>query len=190
MPITNNMLKADKFDFTKFEHDVRAAASAHGWSLIYLSEELLTRSKTYLHTVFYKMAITMRAALVLCKELGLKLQDYEIKPEPPKPEPEPEPNVMLAVGNEKGWTNTLYVNHTAKIVSLAFFKDGIKVASGRAKIFDETERGIMQAISYAAHMCYKFSEQKELFNQNLTNNTGGCACKTTNSTASTQTYRL
>lgn len=186
MPTTNNMLKADKFDFTKFEIDVRAAASAHGWSLIYLSEELLVRSKTYLSSVFCKKAIPMNTAMFLCKELGLKLQDYEIKPEPPE---SPKPIEAQADGTVYGWSNTMYVNMNAKIVSLAFFKDGIKVASGRAKIFDETERGIMQAISYAAHMCYKFSEQKELFNQNLTNNTGGCACKTTNSTASTQTYR-
>ena len=125
--------------------------------------------------------------MTVCNVLGLKLADYEIKPEPPKPEPKPVQKEAVVVPGH-GWGNTLNVNIGAMIVSMAVYKDGVKVAQGRAKIFDTTERGIMQAISYAAHMCYKEAEQKELEDKFRSNTVGAYICKTMNSTENTQTY--
>lgn len=190
MKKTATLLRESQIDFEAFKRDVKKAAAKKGWTLTYLNEEVLLRSATYLSACFYGKSIPVKMAIAVCKALDLKLADYEIKPEPPKPEPEPEQiKFVQLTDTPKGWSNTLSVNLGAKIVSLAFFKDGQKVASGRAKIFDETDHGIMQAISYAAHMCYKFSEQRELFNQNRENTVGGFLCKTTNSTESTQTSR-
>lgn len=187
---TVNMLREGEFNFESFKKDVKKALAKKNQTLSYLNEEVLLRSACYLSSCFCSKSIPVKMAIAVCKALDLKLADYEIKPEPPKPEPEPE-QIQIAplVDTPKGWSNTMYVNMTAKIVSLAFYKDGQKVASGRAKIFDDTDHGIMQAISYAAHMCYKFSEQRELFNQNRASTVGGYLCKTTNSTESTQTYR-
>ena len=190
MSKTANILREGEFNFESFKKDVKKALAKKNQTLSYLNEEVLLRSVCYLSSCFSGKNIPVKVAAAVCNELGLKLADYEIKPEPPKPEPEPE-QIQIAplVDTPKGWSNTMYVNMTAKIVSLAFYKDGQKVASGRAKIFDDTDHGIMQAISYAAHMCYKFSEQRELFNQNRASTVGGYLCKTTNSTESTQTYR-
>lgn len=187
MKTTNTMLRGDKFSFVKFEADVRKIAAKNDWTLSYISEEFLARSNTYLSSCFCKRVIPLRAAAALCRELGLKLSDYEIKPEPPKPEPKPVQKEAV-VAPEKGWSNTMNVNIGAMIVSMAVYKDGVKVAQGRAKIFDTTERGIMQAISYASHMCYKEAEQKELEDKFRSNTVGAYICKTTNSTENTRTY--
>ena len=47
-------------------------------------------------------------------------------------------------------------------VSLTVLHDGKPVVYGKSYIKEQTETGIMQAISYAAHMCYKFAEQREM----------------------------
>jgi len=184
MPTVANMLRADKFNFDAFKIDLKAKMAERGVVPSDVSQELLTRAPYYLSSVFCKKAMPLSCAMALCKEFGLRLPDYEIKPEPPK-------RVQIEIDVQqhgKGWENTLSVNVGAGIVSLAFFKDGQKVASGRAKIFDNTDHGIMQAISYAAHMCYKFSEQRELFVQNQSNTVGG-VCKITNNTGNTSTSR-
>ena len=187
MKTNNTMLRGDKFSFVKFEADVRKIAAKNDWTLSYISEEFLARSNTYLSSCFCKRVIPLRAAAALCRELGLKLSDYEIKPEPPKQEPKPVQKEAVVVPGH-GWGNTLNVNIGAMIVSMAVYKDGVKVAQGRAKIFDTTGRGIMQAISYAAHMCYKEAEQKELEDKFRSNTVGAYICKTMNSTENTQTF--
>lgn len=41
-------------------------------------------------------------------------------------------------------------------------KYGIKIDGAYARINGDTETKLIQAISYAAHMCYKQAEQREL----------------------------
>lgn len=47
-------------------------------------------------------------------------------------------------------------------VCLQILFDGEVISSAYSKIKGDTETDLMQAISYAAHMIYKFSEQKRL----------------------------
>lgn len=47
-------------------------------------------------------------------------------------------------------------------VRVAVMHNGNELYSAFAKINGETETKLMQAISYAAHLCYKLAEQKEL----------------------------
>lgn len=180
------------FNYKAFTNDLFTKLKQKKHSLSYASETVCLRSSNYLTNALHGRGLPINIAVALCTYYGLSMKDYEIKPEPPKPVyKKPEEVVTSDVvkwADTKGWSNTLSVNMTAGIVSLAFFKDGEKVASGRAKVFGNTDHDIMQAISYAAHMCYKFSEQRELFNQNRENTIGGCTCKTTSTTETTPKY--
>ena len=176
MSRNNSMLRGDKFDFAKFRTDLEIVIP-EGETLRTVSTDVLGRNDNYLTQAFWKCAMPGETVTMLCKKYGLRKEAYMQKPVPPKPV-----QMELDTAPRKGWESTLSVNIGAGIVSLAFFKDGQKVASGRAKIFDSTEHGVMQAISYAAHMCYKFSEQRELFIQNQGNTIGGCTCKTMKNT--------
>ena len=187
MTTGNKMITGEKFDFAAFKKDLLKALDSRGQTLTYASEQVALRAYSYISTCIVKKSIHPKALMAIANYYGLHLSDYEIKPEPPKPEPKPV-QMELNMAPEKGWSNTLNVNIGAMIVSMAIYKDGAKVAQGRAKIFDTTERGIMQAISYAAHMCYKCSEQKELEDKFRSNTVGAYICKTTNSTENTRTY--
>jgi len=192
--MSQKMQKLDErtFDFTAFRRDLLVKLKGKRQPMKVAAETVCLRSENYLSNALNRKVLPFNTAIALCTYYGLSMKDYEIKPEPPKPVYEkPEEVVTVDVvkwADTKGWSNTLSVNMTAGIVSLAFFKDGEKIASGRAKVFGNTDHDIMQAISYAAHMCYKFSEQRELFNQNRENTIGGCTCKTTSPTETTPKY--
>lgn len=47
-------------------------------------------------------------------------------------------------------------------VRVAVMHNGNELYSAFSKINGDTETKLMQAISYAAHLCYKLAEQKEL----------------------------
>lgn len=59
-----------------------------------------------------------------------------------------------------GYSVNLDVNPDKVRLQILF--DGEVVGSAYSKIKGDTETDLMQAISYAAHMIYKFSEQKRL----------------------------
>lgn len=59
---------------------------------------------------------------------------------------------------QKGYTAELSI--TGNKALFVVKNDGEKVVSATSWVKGETELDIMQAISYAAHMCYKFAQQK------------------------------
>lgn len=61
---------------------------------------------------------------------------------------------------EVGWQCRLKTN-PGKVTMTVYF-NGVPVVEGLSKIRANTELDLMRAISYAAHMCYKLTEQKKL----------------------------
>ena len=57
---------------------------------------------------------------------------------------------------------TLGLDVSPEIVVLHMYFQGTEICKAAAKIKGTRELDLMQAISYAAHMMYKFTEQKEL----------------------------
>lgn len=100
---------------------------------------------------------------------GLNNQDEppkeEPKSEPPKPiAPEETPTgakvFIPAPTAEVGWQTRIKTNPGR--VSMTVYFNGVPVVEGLSRIKANTELDLMQAISYAAHMCYKLTEQKKL----------------------------
>lgn len=84
---------------------------------------------------------------------GLKVAEVVQKQNPPAaPKKTPPSNAGYSVE----------VQLTDKTARFLVYKDGKLLESAYAAILDSSEISIMQAISYAAHMCYKFNQQKVL----------------------------
>lgn len=74
-----------------------------------------------------------------------------------------EPEKPKAAAPQAGQTGyALRLQATDKQVFLLLEHDGEKVGSAYSKRKDNSELALVQAISYAAHMIYKFCEQKTL----------------------------
>lgn len=89
----------------------------------------------------------------------------QAKPEPPKvaaPETAPAgPKMHIPEASaETGWQTRIKV--TPDEVCMMVYFNGVKTVEGWSKVKGDKELDLMQAISYAAHMCYKIVEQRKL----------------------------
>lgn len=64
--------------------------------------------------------------------------------------------------NRGGELYTLGLDVSPDIVILRMYFQGTEICKAASKVKGTRELDLMQAISYAAHMMYKFTEQKEL----------------------------
>lgn len=94
--------------------------------------------------------------------------------EPAKPEPKPEPPTVAApeaapsgpkmhipaASAETGWQTRIKVQPD-RLCMMVYF-NGVLVEEGWSRVKGNKELDLMQAISYAAHMVYKNSEQRKL----------------------------
>ena len=106
---------------------------------------------------------------MICKSFGLSTDKYLVKPEPPKPveKPEVKPETgtqhYLAPFLKSGYDVTLRVENDR--VFMAVYLDGKMQQRASSWIKKDTQNrdlGIFQAISYAAHIMYKYAEQAVL----------------------------
>lgn len=96
-------------------------------------------------------------------------KDEPLKSEPPKTEPttiapeEPPKGAKIhipAPSAEVGWQTRIKVN-PGRVCMTVYF-NGVPTVEGYSKIRGDKELDLMQAVSYAAHMCYKIVEQRKL----------------------------
>lgn len=100
-----------------------------------------------------------------CEEPKSETPKEEPKAETPKPiAPEQTPTgaktFIPAPTAEVGWQTRIKTN-PGRVCMTVYF-NGVPVVDGYSRIKSNTELDLMQAISYAAHMCYKITEQKKL----------------------------
>ena len=139
--LDSKMIKLDREKTKKF-------AKERGISLEDISYAL-GRSKSYIsYAMSSESGIPNATFDLLCRI-------YDVPPETFLPDPEP---VVAPPGLEGGYLTEVFV-HGNK-VHFAVRNNGEEVASAFAYIKNDTELAVMQAISYAAHMCYKFAQQK------------------------------
>lgn len=82
--------------------------------------------------------------------------------EPPKPE-NPVPGAkeyIPAPSAELGWQTRIEVKPDRLCMKIYF--NGVQQVEGFSRIKENKELALVQAISYAAHMCYKIVEQRKL----------------------------
>lgn len=138
--------------------------------------EMYANNKMGLNTVEWAESRTrVEVPKALKHELGelqQRLKEKYSAPKEPAPEPKPEPvpapetaptgpkTFIPAPSAELGWQTRIKVQPD-KVCMMVYF-NGMEVVQGWSKVKGDKELDLMQAISYAAHMCYKIVEQKKL----------------------------
>lgn len=93
------------------------------------------------------------------RQFDLFCRLYDVSPEAFKPDEPKEINTDVDHAG-KPWSLTLDVHPNKVRVGINYC--GSEVYGAWSHVKDNTELGLVQAISYAAHMCYKLAEQKKL----------------------------
>ena len=167
-----------EFNYALLKSDISKFTKKEGYSLEYISKNKLLRSKGYLSMALTKKALPTALVGPLCEFIGTNASKYKIEPEKPKQESEnvlPEviptessliPNpVPTELYSQNGWECKIRVDEDFETVMMKVSKDGEEMAISRCYFFSKDDMGIMQAISYAAHQCYKIYQQKVLAQQ-------------------------
>lgn len=170
MPTTKDIISKDVFDYNAFHKDLKREVKRAGTTFVEICVKDLFRSPNYLSNAFNKKAMQLRIAEELARRYRLNLNDYEIR----KPEPKPEPVVLttqewppaematpvaISEAEAEPWTCFIKIDEEFGTCMMKVMHNGEKVAVGRSFLFGTNDVGIMQSISYAAHMCYKIVQQ-------------------------------
>ena len=165
-------LDAKKFDYEKFDSDIRRINKEKKMTMVRLSEEVALRSGSYLQKALSEKAMPANVAIAVAKWAELDLKDYEIKPvkrvkeKPVVSEQTIEQAVEQKV-SEKGWSCVVKVDEEFGMAMMKVFKDGKEIALGRSYTYGHDDTGIVQGISYAAHMCYKQVQQAKMAQESI-----------------------
>lgn len=151
MPRYKNMLTEENFNFPAFSKDLRKRIAEERTTIEEVSVRKLLHSESYLGTALARKRLHLNIVMALSDLYGLNLRDYEVVPkEEPKEEVTPCPT---------GWSCEIKVDEEYGTVMMKIMKDGEKVAVGRSYLYGGDPVGVLQGISYAAHMCYKLTQQ-------------------------------
>lgn len=112
--------------------------------------------KTVPEDMLDRIYTTTKKNRVLTKEEPKSAPDVTVPEEPPTGAKIHIP----AASAETGWQTRIKVKPDR--LSMTVYFNGVPVVEGFSRIRGDKELDLMQAISYAAHMCYKISEQKKL----------------------------
>lgn len=95
--------------------------------------------------------------------LQQRVEEYYINNSDMKPCVNPNPSSLIEPTS--GWECKIRVDEDFETVMMKVSKNGEEMAISRCYFFSKDDMGIMQAISYAAHQCYKTYQQKVLAQQ-------------------------
>lgn len=118
----------------------------NGFSASYVSS-VLGRSPAYIATTLRTGKMSLSTFRLMKKEFGLN--DCDLSP-------------------DKNEDKTQCVGYSVDLqvrpdrVKFTLLHSGSEIYSAFAKVMGEKESDLIKAISYAAHMCYKFAEQKDI----------------------------
>lgn len=134
---------------------IRGFAKSEGKTLSQLSYEI-GKSANYLSTCMCNGEMPEGTYRIFCQLHGVKTDRFI--PDPPKPAPVEQPKMV----NQLDLPYTTELKIFPDRVRFTIFYKGQPIYSAFSYIKGKTETDLMQAISYAAHMCYKLAEQKKL----------------------------
>lgn len=120
--------------------------------------ETLGYGKSFISNALHSGKMSRAANKLLAATYGIP-ENFFLAPDPPKTAQPPEPK---AAPQAKQMGYALRLQATDKQVFLLLEHDGEKVGSAYSRRKDSSELALTQAISCAAHMIYKFCEQKTL----------------------------
>lgn len=112
----------------------------------------LGRAKNCLANAIYYGEMSATVFELLTLKYGVDPKRLMKKPEPPKAEPKP-----VAKPDAIGYDTS--INVYSDKVRFAITFNGVEIFHAYSKVKGNKEVDLIQAISYAAHMCYKLAEQ-------------------------------
>lgn len=118
------------------------------------------KSANYFYSACHAGAVSTSVLLLMEKLYGLNADDWKPDPEPELPEIVPLKAADAYPGEIEGYDISLKVFPNKVRVGVSY--QGQEITGAYAIIKHNTEASLLQAISYAAHMCYKFYEQGDL----------------------------
>ena len=157
-----------KFDYEKFDEDLKRISKEKKKSVHKISEEICLRSGNYLCTVLKTKRLPANIAVAIASWAEMDMKNYEIKKPAVKKEEkksEEAPPVEASapqIVQDSGWSCAIKVDEEFGMAMMKIFKDGKEIALGRSYTYGHDDVGIVQGISYAAHMCYKLVEQAKI----------------------------
>ena len=157
-----------KFDYEKFEEDLRRISKEKKKNMLKISEEICLRSANYLCNVLKTKRLPTNIAVAVASWAEMDMKNYEIKKPVVKKEEkksEEAPPVEASapqIVQDSGWSCVIKVDEEFGMAMMKIFKDGKEIALGRSYTYGHDDVGIVQGISYAAHMCYKLVEQAKI----------------------------
>lgn len=186
-----------KFNYALFKSDLNAYCKRTGYTQTYISTNMLYRSGAYLYNALSKKMLPPVLMTRLCEIMDTKASKYMIKDEKEeKNEAIPVSGAPAKVidGNDKvismpidtdafvskdtGWECRIRVDEDFETVMMKILKNGEEMAISRCYFFSKDDVGIIQAISYAAHQCYKAYQQTEFARKEASKygiNSDGCS---------------
>lgn len=144
MAYASNMMQIDAERLRRF--------AAKNGGLAHISRQM-GFGASYLSTVIARQKMRQSTANQLSAMYGVPVDFFRAR------EPE-KPKATIPQGGQEGYT--LRLAATERQVFLLLEHNGEKVGSAYSKRKDSSELALTQAISYAAHMIYKFCEQRTL----------------------------
>lgn len=144
MAYASNMMQIDAERLRRF--------AAKNGGLAHISRQM-GFGESYLSTIIARRKMRQSTANQLSAMYGVPVDFFRAR------EPE-KTKAAIPQGGQEGYT--LRLAATEKQVFLLLEHDGEKVGSAYSKRKDSSELALTQAISYAAHMIYKFCEQRTL----------------------------
>lgn len=141
-----------KINSKKLHEALDAYNAEHGTNTSELARQM-GRADSYLHTIMTRGTMPSNAMKMISLLFGIKPEDYVWTHEDEEPE-EPETT---------GWDFQFEVLPEKGCVKAWIVQGGETLVHGFARIkLPQTNTTIAQAVSYAAHVCYKKVEQLEL----------------------------
>lgn len=163
------LLDAKKFDYDSFKSDLSVVLMKKGTTMSKVSTDVCLRSTTYLSNMIRTKRLPANVAIAVAQWAEMDLKKYEIKRVVEKklvieqPKEVKEPNKVP----ESGWACIVKVDEEFGMAMMKIFKDGKEIALGRSYTYGSDDVGVVQGISYAAHMCYKIVQQSKMAQESI-----------------------
>ena len=126
--------------------------------------EMIGKGGSYFYDVCRRGTMSIQVYRLFLKVFNLPEGSF-LLPAEPEPEPEPEPPAIIQTESADGWRVNIQVMPKKGKVRFAVLVNGEEMVHAHSWIKKQGDYlSIMQAISYAAHMCYKLTEEKVLEN--------------------------
>lgn len=137
------------FDYGKFEKDLKEKLERESMTFSDASLRVM-RGRNYLSNAFKRQNMSSVALEAVCNVFHMDPNRYKVY----------ELQQEFDLTEKNDWALDTTINLEKQIVTVEIRKGDKIISRGKGRILGDTDFRVVQAISYATHMCYKFVQQK------------------------------